>query len=81
MPVSLAERQAEMRNRGIAAVADLSGDQHVAPKDLAARWGLSLPTIRDLFAEEQGVLKVITPNRVTLRIPESVARRVSCAAG
>jgi len=45
-------------------------------------WGVSVQTIRDVFRNEEGVLKLgsngtRTKRRYkTLRIPESVARRV-----
>jgi hypothetical protein len=58
------------------------GEQHYAPADLAKMWGVSVQTIRELFRDEEGVLKIGsdgTRNRrayKTLRIPHSVAERV-----
>jgi hypothetical protein len=55
---------------------------------LAAQWGYSDQFIRDLFKNEPGVLRVLRPERSngrkggfkreykSMRIPESVARRV-----
>jgi hypothetical protein len=58
------------------------GEQHYAPSDLAKMWGVSVQTVRELFKDEEGVLKLGsdgTRNRrayKTLRIPHSVAERV-----
>jgi hypothetical protein len=60
----------------------IMGEQHYAPGDLAKMWGVSVQTIRELFKEEEGVLKIGSDgnrNRrayKTLRIPHSVAERV-----
>jgi hypothetical protein len=55
---------------------------------LAGQWGYSDQFIRDLFKDEPGVLRVLRPERSngrkggfkreyeSMRIPESVARRV-----
>jgi hypothetical protein len=57
-------------------------EKHYTPSELAALWGLSPQTIRDLFKDEEGVLKPGsngTRNRrgyKTLQIPHSVAERV-----
>jgi hypothetical protein len=53
-------------------------EKHYTPRELAAAWGVSVQTIRGLFKDEQGVLKVARTQRTykTLRIPESVAERV-----
>jgi predicted transcriptional regulator len=57
-------------------------EQHYTPSDLAKLWGVSVQTIRELFKQEDGVLKIGsagTRNRrayQTLRIPHSVAERV-----
>jgi|HubBroStandDraft_2_1064218.scaffolds.fasta_scaffold10830_6 hypothetical protein len=57
-------------------------EKHFAPSELATAWGVSPQTIRDLFKDEEGVLKLGSDgnrNRrayKTLRIPESVAERV-----
>src|ERR1700674_3468187 len=55
---------------------------HLAPAELAEKWGVSVETIRVIFREEPGVLKIGRPptkfrrRYFTLRIPESVAERV-----
>jgi hypothetical protein len=58
-------------------------ERHFTPKQLAELWVLHESTIRRLFLDEPGVLKYGKASRhdgrrdyVTLRIPESVARRV-----
>jgi hypothetical protein len=57
--------------------------RHFTPKELAQRWALDESTIRRMFMDEPGVLKIGKANRrdgkrdyITLRIPESVALRV-----
>lgn len=45
-------------------------------------WGLGVDIIRRIFENEPGVIKIVSPERLhkrrytTLRIPESVLRRV-----
>jgi hypothetical protein len=58
-------------------------ERHYTPKELAALWALDETTIRRLFYDEPGVLKLGKANRrdgkrdyVSLRIPESVVLRV-----
>jgi hypothetical protein len=58
-------------------------ERHYTPKQLADLWLLHESTIRRLFLDEPGVLKYGNSfprsgrrEYVTLRIPESVARRV-----
>lgn len=57
-------------------------ERHFTPKQLAELWLLHESTIRRLFIDEPGVLKYGGPFRrgrrgyFTLRIPESVAKRV-----
>ena len=58
-------------------------ERHFTPKQLADLWVLHVSTIRRLFLDEPGVLKYGKTSRhdgrrdyITLRIPESVARRV-----
>ena len=60
-----------------------SFERHYTPKELAALWALDETTIRRLFYDEPGVLKIGKSNRrdgkrdyVSLRIPQSVALRV-----
>jgi hypothetical protein len=60
----------------------IMAEKHYAPDELAELWGVSTETIRSLFREEPGVLKIgKTGSRykrgyVTLRIPADVAERV-----
>jgi hypothetical protein len=58
-------------------------ERHYTPQELAALWGFDQTTIRRMFIDEPGVLKEGKQVRrdgkrpyVSLRIPESVARRV-----
>ncbi|HXA67383.1 MAG TPA: hypothetical protein VNV82_19655 [Bryobacteraceae bacterium] len=58
-------------------------ERHFTPQDLADTWKLDETTIRRIFQDEPGVMKVGKANRrdgkrdyVTLRIPESVAERI-----
>ena len=64
-------------------VEETAFERHYTPKHLAELWLLDESTIRRLFHDEPGVLKYGNSYRrsgrreyVTLRIPESVARRV-----
>jgi hypothetical protein len=56
--------------------------KHYTPQELAEAWGVSTESVRQIFREEPGVLKIgKTGSRykrgyVTLRIPEDVAERV-----
>ena len=69
---------ADLRYSPVSAV----DERHYTPQELAVTWGVSVQTIRDVFRNEEGVLKLgsngtRTKRRYkTLRIPESVARRV-----
>ena len=57
-------------------------ERHFSPQELAKVWALNSRTIRDIFRDEPGVLKIGQEGRrskrdhITLRIPESVAQRV-----
>jgi len=57
-------------------------EKHYTPKELADMWGFSENTIRRLFQDRPGVLKMGTSFRkggrgyVSLRIPASVAGEV-----
>ena len=58
-------------------------EKHFTLSELAATWGLSVETIRRLFADEPGVVKMPTPSGPTgrrrygtLRIPSTVAARL-----
>lgn len=62
---------------------DTAFERHYTPQQLAELWLLHESTIRRLFLDEPGVLKYGKASRrdghrdyVTLRIPESVAKRV-----
>ena len=55
-------------------------ERHLTVEEVAEAWGLSVSTIRRLFQDAPGVLRVGKAGRrdgvrdyVTLRIPESVA--------
>jgi hypothetical protein len=64
----------------------LATERHFTPTQLAALWGMSPSTVRELFAEEEGVIRFGEPSRregkklvrsyYSMRIPESVAGRV-----
>ena len=58
-------------------------EPHYTPQQLAEIWQLDVSTVRKLFLDQPGVLKVGKAGRrdgkrdyVTLRVPESVAQRV-----
>ena len=57
-------------------------EKHFSPTELAEVWGLSPDTIRNLFREQPGVLKIgraearFRRGYFTLRIPQSVVERV-----
>jgi hypothetical protein len=58
-------------------------ERHFTAKQLAQLWGLDESTVRKIFQDEPGVLKIGKAGRrdgkrdyVSLRIPESVAVRV-----
>ena len=63
-------------------VSCIMAEKHYEPSELADMWGVSAETIRSIFREEPGVLKIgksgakYKRGYVTLRIPESVAERV-----
>jgi hypothetical protein len=56
--------------------------KHFTPEELADLWNVSTETIRAIFREEPGVLKIGKTGSkhkrgyVTLRIPEDVAERI-----
>jgi hypothetical protein len=60
----------------------IMAEKHYTPTELAQMWGVSVQTIRDLFKDEDGVLKLGSDGTrtrrayKTLRIPHSVAERV-----
>ena len=57
-------------------------EKHFSPSDLAKAWGVNVETIRNVFREEPGVVKIGAKlpshkrSYLTLRIPQSVAVRV-----
>jgi len=53
-------------------------DPHYTPKQLAEAWGVDVETVRNIFRDEPGVLKISNGSklRTTLRIPKEVAERV-----
>jgi hypothetical protein len=57
-------------------------EHHYSPAELAKAWGVSVETVRCIFRDEAGVLKIgrgaskAKRGYFTLRIPESVAERV-----
>jgi hypothetical protein len=58
------------------------GEKHFTPQELAEAWGVSAETIRQIFRDEQGVLKIgksgtrVKRGYFTLRIPKEIAERV-----
>lgn len=68
------------------AAAILATERHFTPTQLAALWGMSPSKVRELFSEEEGVIRFGEPSRregkklvrsyYSMRIPESVASRV-----
>ena len=75
----MVERTAERTTK--TASAHVAG-AHYTVQELAALWGLGVDKIRELFADEAGVVKIQNPAKkgkrayTTLRIPEAVAQRV-----
>jgi hypothetical protein len=59
----------------------IMAEKHYTPDELAALWGVSAETVRTIFREEPGVLRITQPNEkkrkyVLTRIPHTVAERV-----
>jgi hypothetical protein len=61
----------------------MMAEKHYAPDELAELWGVSTETVRSIFREEPGVLRIVREDKpknkrayVTMRIPESVAERI-----
>jgi hypothetical protein len=59
----------------------ITQERHYTPDELSGLWGVSAETVRNVFREEPGVLRLQQPTKgkrqyVLLRIPESVAERV-----
>ena len=72
-----------MRTQMSQQTADTALERHFTPQQLAELWDLDESTIRRIFIDEPGVLKYGKSCRrdgrrdyVTLRIPESIVRRV-----
>jgi hypothetical protein len=65
-----------------AAEIDTFSERHFTIADLAKMWALSYEAVRRLFDREPGVFRMKSRGRIgrreyaTVRIPESVARRV-----
>ena len=62
---------------------EIAFEKHYSPQDLAELWQLDESTIRRIFQDQPGVLKIGKSGRrdgkrdyVTLRIPKSVALRL-----
>ena len=57
-------------------------ERHYTPREIAEVWSLDVSTVRKMFQDIPGVLKVGSAGRrskrdyVTIRIPESVVERV-----
>lgn len=57
-------------------------ERHFSVNEIAEMWSLSYNTIKAMFQNESGVLKIGSPEtrygrpRITLRIPESVVLKV-----
>jgi hypothetical protein len=72
-----------MRGNSSVVLEETTFERHFTPRQLAELWVLDESTIRRMFMDEPGVMKYGKSSRrdgrrdyVTLRIPESVARRV-----
>ncbi len=85
---TLADRQRLMRERQAPVqLPEQPGvivfERHYTPKELATVWRLDVSTVRKIFLDEPGVLKIGKAHRrdgkrdyLSLRIPESVVLRV-----
>ena len=57
-------------------------ERHFAPDELATAWNVSVQTIRNIFRDEPGVLKIgqrgsrLKRCYITMRIPQQVVERV-----
>ncbi len=51
-------------------------DRHFSLRTLAELWGCSEDTIRRLAEDEPGIFKIGSGAKQTLKIPESVAKRI-----
>jgi hypothetical protein len=63
---------------------DAAFEEHFSPAQLGKLWGYHGDTVRELFRDEPGCLRIDRPERMhkraycSLRIPRSVAHRVHC---
>jgi hypothetical protein len=70
------------RIKGVEKSSLMLDEKHYTPQELSELWGVSVQTIRDLFRDEDGVLKLGSDGTrtrrayKTLRISHSVAERV-----
>jgi hypothetical protein len=81
--LTLPDRQAEMRERyganGLQTTTEIFTQRHYTSNELAKMWGVHPSTIRRIFEEQPGVLKLSASDSqtarryVSLRIPESIA--------
>jgi hypothetical protein len=58
-------------------------ERHYTPKEISVIWALDESTVRKIFVDEEGVLRIGKDNKrdgkrdyITLRIPQSVLERV-----
>jgi hypothetical protein len=57
-------------------------ERHYSASEIAGTWGISEDLVRNIFRDEDGVLTITRPalrnkrSYTTIRIPESVMRRV-----
>ena len=60
----------------------LAAERHYSPREIADLWGVSVNTVRRLFQEQPGVLRLVRNRfsdrrtRTLLRIPQSTLDRV-----
>ena len=61
---------------------EVCSEKHYTPQEVAKLWAISRDTVRRLFADEPGVVRIgkpLTTRRrpyITIRIPASVLQRV-----
>ena len=87
MGAASSSREHQHRDCGVeAGLGPAAFERHFTASELAEIWKLDETTIRRMFQDEPGVLKIGKSNRrdgkrdyVTLRIPEAVALRVYTA--
>lgn len=51
-------------------------ERHYRISEIAKLWGFSIQTVREIFRDEPGVLRVKGPRKLTLSVPESTLTRV-----